>query len=269
DHATKYITEQNPVDEEALMTCNDKCIIKSTGVSIIGVSGTELSVKNDQEQFNLLLKKGQVDFILSGSIGKMGFYTADRQYASADIIYNASTNTPVRGYMEVTSTGDTKIGVSEGRLIFNTVEGAKTVDSNNYIVLAQANLEASNESVAPGTEGDNDSWECNNENTGRLCDKDATDWYCDDENMGKECDDDIAGVAWKHQKIAATTAATVVTGAAAWGVYKYFDDDDNDRPVSASPSNAGDSSSTSSKKPSSSPSSSSPAFIPRNPSPNM
>ncbi|MCI5164732.1 MAG: hypothetical protein D3903_01265 [Candidatus Electrothrix sp. GM3_4] len=131
---------QNPVDEEALLVCNDKCMIKATGVSIVGATGTELSVKSDQEQFNLLLKKGQLDFILSGAIGKMGFYTADGQYTNADIIFNASTSTPVRGYMHVTADGSTKIGVYDGRMVFNTVEGAKTVDSNNYILLAQAGV---------------------------------------------------------------------------------------------------------------------------------
>lgn len=135
------MTGQNPVDEEALLVCNGKCMIKSTGVSIIGATGTELAVKSDQKQFNLLLKQGQLDFILSGAVGKMGFYTADRQYASADVIYNASTASPVRGYMQVTSEGSTKIGVYEGRLVFNTVEGAKTIDSNNYILLAQADME--------------------------------------------------------------------------------------------------------------------------------
>ncbi|MCI5163124.1 MAG: hypothetical protein D3917_14120 [Candidatus Electrothrix sp. AX5] len=134
------MTGQNPVDEEALLVCNDKCMIKTTGVSIVGATGTELSVKNDQEQFNLLLKKGHLDFILSGAIGKMGFYTADGQYTNADIIFNASTSTPVRGYMHVKADGSTKIGVYEGRMVFDTVEGAKTVDSNNYILLAQAGV---------------------------------------------------------------------------------------------------------------------------------
>jgi len=134
------LTGQNPVDEEALLVCHDRCMVKSTGVSIVGTAGSELAVKDGQEQFNLLLKKGRVDFVLTGSVSKIGFYTADKQYLSADVIYNASSSSPVRGYMELTPAGDAKIGVSEGRLVFNSAEGAKTIDSNNYILLAQAEV---------------------------------------------------------------------------------------------------------------------------------
>ncbi len=190
------MTGQNPVDEEALLVCNDKCMIKTTGISIVGATGTEMAVKNDQKHFNLLLKQGQLDFILSGAVGKMGFYTADRQYASADVIYNASTASPVRGYMQVTSEGNTKIGVYEGRLVFNTVEGPKTIDSNNYILLAQADIgEAPLDEPLPPAE--------------------------------EEDEHDRAGAVWSNGAIA---AGTVVAGTAAWGVYEYLDDDDESAP---------------------------------------
>ncbi|WLE98656.1 MAG: hypothetical protein QTN59_07405 [Candidatus Electrothrix communis] len=220
------ITGQNPVDEEALLVCNDKCMIKTTGISIVGATGTELAVKNDQKQFNLLLKGGQVDFILSGTIGKMGFYTTDRQYTSADVIYNASTASPVRGYMQVTPEGSTKIGVYKGQLVFDTVEGPKTIDSNNYILLAQADIARSENLNETGTAPDDGDWECNSDNIGRLCDKDNPDWECNENNLGKECDDDIAaGALWSNEAI---ISGTVVAGAAAWGVYEYLDDDDDD-----------------------------------------
>ena len=229
------ITGQTPVDEEALMICNEKCMIKSTGVSIVGAAGTELAVKNDQEQFNLLLKQGQLDFILSGAIGKIGFYTADGQYTSADIIFNASTSTPVRGYMHVTTDGSTKIGMYEGRMVFDTVEGAKTVDSNNYILLAQADIggpENLNETSATTDNGD---WECNTDNTGRLCDKNTSEWYCNDDTIGKECDNDVAGAGWSNEAI---ISGTVVAGAAAWGVIEYLDDEDDDESDNTAPSSS-------------------------------
>lgn len=245
-HLKNTITGKAPVDEEALLVCNQQCKLKSTGVSLIGKAGTELAVKSEQEQFNLLLKKGQVDFVLSGTVGKMGFYTVDRQYARADVIYNAGTETPVRGYMQLTSTGETRIGIYEGRLVFNTVKGAKTVDSNNYIVLAQAELGSSaadsSESVADAN--DDGDWECNNDNIGRMCGDD--DWYCDDDKIGKECDADIAAGAvrnvrsnkvWNNK---ALLGSAVVTGAAAWGIYEYFDDDDDPAPrVHTAPASSG------------------------------
>ncbi|WPD21130.1 MAG: hypothetical protein SD837_13070 [Candidatus Electrothrix scaldis] len=228
------LTGQNPVDEEALLICNDQCMVKSTGVSIIGTAGSELAVKDSQEQFNLLLKKGKLDFVLTGSVGKMGFYTADRQYASADVVYNVSSSSPVRGYMELTPSGDTKIGVYAGRLVFNSAEGTKTIDSNNYILLAQADVgaPATDASEEPAVADDNGDWECNSDNAGRLCDNDNEDWYCNDENMGKECDADKAGaMLWGTDAI---VAGTTVGAVAAWGVYEYLDDDDDDALASTS-----------------------------------
>lgn len=137
---TSTITGKTPVIEEALMVCNEQCMIKSTGVSLVGATGTELAVKNDQEQFNLLVKKGKLDFILNGAVTKMGFYLSDGQYTVADVIFNASTSSPVRGYITVDENGGAKIGVDEGRMVFSTAEGAKIVDSNNYILLAQAGM---------------------------------------------------------------------------------------------------------------------------------
>ncbi|MCW5211645.1 hypothetical protein VU04_01910 [Desulfobulbus sp. TB] len=139
-HLTSTITGKTPVTEEALMVCNDKCMIKSTGVSLVGATGTELAVKNDQEQFNLLVKKGKLNFILNGAVTKMGFYLPDGQYTVADVVFNANTSSPVRGYITVDDNGEAKIGVDEGRMIFSTTEGAKIVDSNNYILLAQAGM---------------------------------------------------------------------------------------------------------------------------------
>ena len=194
---TDTITGQNPVDEKALLVCNEKCMIKSTGVSIIGTNGAALSVKSDQEQFNLLLQKGKVDFILSGAIGKIAFYTTGGQYTVADVVFNASTNIPVRGYMQVTEEGEATIGVYEGRMIFSTAEGAKIVDSNNYILLAQSEV-GSGVGAATGA------------GVGAATGAGA--------GM-------FAGIS-----TTALAAGGLVTTAAVWGAVEYTKDDDNDSP---------------------------------------
>ncbi len=133
------LTGQNPVEEEALLVCNTKCMIKAPGISLVGADGANLAIKNEQEQFNLLVNKGRVDFVITDSINRVAFYTPDGQYTVADIMFNASTNTPVRGYMQVADDGAMEIGVLEGRMVFSTAEGAKTVDSNNRLLLGMAN----------------------------------------------------------------------------------------------------------------------------------
>lgn len=198
------ITGQSPVDEEALLVCNEKCMLKSTGVSLVGATGTELSVKSERKQFNLLLKEGKVDFILSGAVGKMAFYTPNGQYTVADVIFNASSaSNPVRGYMQVTPEGKAAVGVYEGRMIFNTAEGAKIVDSNNYILLAQSDVGGGvGAGAAAGTGG---------------------------ASAG-------AGVAAGGGMFAGISTAALVTGglvtaAAVWGAVEYTKDDNNDNPA--------------------------------------
>lgn len=189
-------TGQNPVEDGALLVCGGQCMIKATGVSLVGSDGAQLAIKNEQGQFNLLLKHGQVDFVLTDRVGKMGFYTADGQYTVADVVFNASTRTPVRGYMQVADDGGAKIGVYEGRMVFDTVKGAKTVDSNNYIVLAQAD----------------------------IADRPAG----ADEIAEEDDDDDVAGRWWSKSNSKAVISGTVVLAAVAWGAYEYADDDDDD-----------------------------------------
>ena len=136
------LTGQNPVEDEALLVCDGKCMIKSSGISLIGANGAKLAIKKDQELFNLLVNQGRVDFVITDSISQVAFYTPSGQYTVADIMFNAGTNNPVRGYMQVADDGAAEIGVHEGRMVFNTGEGAKTVDSNNRILLAAADLPA-------------------------------------------------------------------------------------------------------------------------------
>lgn len=133
---------QNPVEEKALLVCDGTCKVKAPGVSLIGTGGTRLAIKKDQELFNLLVQEGRVDFILTDSISKVAFYTPDGRNTVADVMINASTNTPTRGYMQVNDNGTAEVGVLEGRLVFNSVDGPKMVDSNNRILLSLADVTA-------------------------------------------------------------------------------------------------------------------------------
>ncbi len=133
---------QNPVEEEALLVCDGTCKVKAPGVSLIGAGGTRLAIKKDQDLFNLLVQEGRVDFILTDSISKVAFYTPDGHNTIADIMFNASTNSPVRGYMQINENGIAEVGVLEGRLVFSSADGAKMVYSNNRILLSLADVTA-------------------------------------------------------------------------------------------------------------------------------
>ena len=127
-----------PVTEETLLVCESNCLIKTKGISLIVQDGTEMAVKKGPDQFNLMVTNGLVDFSLTNQAGKVAFYTADGQYTVGDAMFNASTESSVRGYMQITDDGRAKIGIHEGRMVFSTSVGPQTIDSQDYILLAQA-----------------------------------------------------------------------------------------------------------------------------------
>ncbi|MCI5143659.1 MAG: hypothetical protein D3909_18430, partial [Candidatus Electrothrix sp. ATG1] len=79
--------------------------------------------------------------------GKVAFYTADGQYTVGSPMFNASTESTVRGYMQIADDGRARVGLHKGRMVFSTGEGPRTVNSNEYIL-----LKAESE-VTPSTTG--------------------------------------------------------------------------------------------------------------------
>ena len=69
---------------------------------------------------------------------KIAFYTPQGTYTVAEVVFNASSTPVVKGRVFVDSDGNTEISVTEGRMVFATSEGMKTVDANHKIVLAVA-----------------------------------------------------------------------------------------------------------------------------------
>ncbi|MCW5209496.1 hypothetical protein VU10_04805, partial [Desulfobulbus sp. US1] len=78
---------------------------------------------------------GLVDFSLTEQVGKVAFYTAGGQYTVGDAMFNTSTDNAIRGYMQIADDGRARVGLHDGRMVFSTGEGPKTVNSNEYILL--------------------------------------------------------------------------------------------------------------------------------------
>ncbi|WP_339134687.1 MAG: hypothetical protein WGN25_16035 [Candidatus Electrothrix sp. GW3-4] len=146
---TKKMSGTTPVTEEALLVCEGKCLLKTTGIALVVQDGTEMAVKKGPDRFNLMVMNGLVDFSLTDQAGKMAFYTADGQYTVGDPMFNTSTANAVRGYMQIADDGRARVGLHEGRMVFSTGEGAKTINSNEYILLkAEAKTTPSTTGVA-------------------------------------------------------------------------------------------------------------------------
>ncbi len=138
DTLVSKLSGQNPIEDGALLVCEGKCILKSEGISVIAADKSKLAVKNETDTFRLYIKEGVADFVINSNARKIAFYTPQGSYTVAEVVYNASSTPVVKGSVTVASDGATEISVTEGRMVFATAEGMKTVDANHKIVLAQA-----------------------------------------------------------------------------------------------------------------------------------
>jgi hypothetical protein len=132
------LTGQNPIEDGSLLVCDGKCMIKSEGISLIAGDKANVAVANEENTFKLYVKEGKVDYIINSNVRTISFYTPQGAYTVAEVIFNAGSRSAVKGTVEVDSKGITEITVTEGRMVFATAEGMKTVDANNKIVLAVA-----------------------------------------------------------------------------------------------------------------------------------
>lgn len=132
------LTGQNPIEDGSLLVCDGKCMIKSEGISLIAGDKANVAVTNEQNTFKLYVKEGRVDFIINSNVRTISFYTPQGTYTVAEVIFNAGSESAVKGTVEVDSKGKAEITVTEGRMVFATAEGMKNVDANNKIVLAVA-----------------------------------------------------------------------------------------------------------------------------------
>ncbi|BHH85119.1 hypothetical protein [Desulforhopalus sp. 52FAK] len=135
---TAKLSGKNPVEDGALLMCDGKCMLKSEGISIIAADKSQVAVTNLEDTFKLYLKEGKVDYIISSNARKIAFHTPQGTYTVAEVVFNASSGSVVKGSVVVGADGATEISVTEGKMVFATADGMKTVDANNKIILAVA-----------------------------------------------------------------------------------------------------------------------------------
>ncbi len=143
---------KNPVQEGSLLVCDGKCLVRSNGISIMAEDQSAFAVKNEADRFDLLVRKGHVEFTVTDNTRKMAFFTPDGAYSEAEMMFNASTDSVVRGYMDVSDKG-TELGVREGKMVFHTANGVKTIGANNKILLAMAEVPGATGAGASGGGG--------------------------------------------------------------------------------------------------------------------
>lgn len=145
------LTGQNPVEDGALLVCDGKCMLKSEGISVIAADKSQVAVTNLEDTFKLYVKEGNVDYVISSNARKIAFYTPQGTYTVAEVVFNASSGSVVKGSVSVDADGRTEITVTEGKMVFATADGMKTVDANNKIILAVAVPVAGGSGLSGGT----------------------------------------------------------------------------------------------------------------------
>lgn len=134
------LSGQNPVDEGSLMVCDGKCMIKSEGISLVAADQAKFAIQNEESVFNLYIRGGQLNYVVNDNSRKIAFHTPSGTYSVAEVVFNAGSSPVIKGSVQVNAAGETEIAVTEGRLVFATADGMKTVDANHKIVLAIAEV---------------------------------------------------------------------------------------------------------------------------------
>jgi hypothetical protein len=137
----KKVSGKSLINDDVFMLCDGKCLLKAKGISMAAMDKTVLAVKEEAESFNILVNSGRVEFVLYENSKNIAFHTPDGAYSLAEPIFNASSGSTVRGFVIVDDKG-TKVGIREGRMIFTTDDGTKTVNANQGIILAMADVPA-------------------------------------------------------------------------------------------------------------------------------
>lgn len=140
DKLIDKLSGQNPLKEEAMLVCDGKCMVKSEGISLVAADQAKFAIKNEADTFRLFLREGSVDYVITDQARKIAFHTPDGVYSVAEIMFNAASNPVVRGNVRVTGEGVTEIEVKEGRMVFATADGMKSVGANEKIILAIAEV---------------------------------------------------------------------------------------------------------------------------------
>jgi hypothetical protein len=152
-------TEQGPLDENALISCDGTCMVKLQGISLSAVDQTKFALKDSADSINLFVDSGKIYFVVTDITQHFAFYSPNSYYVRTEgFIAPASTDSAVKGFI-VVKDKTTEIGMDTGSMIIQTSDGTQTVNPGQTIVLAMADVpddENSTEEKDSGDESEND-----------------------------------------------------------------------------------------------------------------
>lgn len=138
--AVSTYTEQGPVDENALISCEGTCMVKMQSISLSAVDQTKFAIKESAESLNLFVDTGKIYFVVTDVTQRFAFYSPNSYHVRTEgFIAPASTDNAVKGFIEVKDK-TTEIGMDTGSMIVQTSEGTQTVNPGQTIVLTMVDV---------------------------------------------------------------------------------------------------------------------------------
>ncbi len=129
DQIIAKFTEQAPINDSALITCEGACSVKLPTMSLNVTDGTTFALRDNNGVINFYIKKGLATFTINNITQQISFYTPDGRYVKSEgFIAPTSTENNVKGFMNVTA-NKAEIGVRQGGMILSTAEGIQTIDA--------------------------------------------------------------------------------------------------------------------------------------------
>lgn len=144
-------TEQGPLDENALISCDGTCMVKMQGISLSAVDQTKFALKESADFISLFVGSGKVYFVVTDTTLRFSFYSPNSYYVKTEgFIAPAAVDTAVMGFIAVKDK-TTEIGMDSGSMIVQTDEGTQTVNPGQSIVLAMVDVpDAENKEINKG-----------------------------------------------------------------------------------------------------------------------
>ncbi len=134
-------TQEMPVPESAILSCNGKCGVKLDDISLVGEDQSRFLIDSEHNSRYLGVEKGTVYFGLSTMPRKIVFMTPKGSVSVNQVFIDASSNNRMlEGYIKVTE-DFSEVGVIEGgSLQILTEDGQQMIKPGQRFILAQADI---------------------------------------------------------------------------------------------------------------------------------
>ncbi|HBI16216.1 MAG TPA: hypothetical protein DDY20_11985 [Desulfobulbaceae bacterium] len=133
-------TEQGPLDENALISCEGTCMVKMQGISLSAVDQTNFALKESADSVSLFVGSGKIYFVVMDASQRFSFYSPNSYYVKTEgFIAPVAKESAVKGFISVKD-DITEIGMDTGSMIVQTDQGTQTVNPGQSIVLAMVDV---------------------------------------------------------------------------------------------------------------------------------